>query len=159
MLTEKSLVKILQASQWHKRLFLATAIVTAIAAAPMVHAQESGMRVFKDPVTGKLRAPTAEEEEALNNQVKADEANKTGRQAKQARVKRVAEVQRPDGSVMVELDESTMTYSVATRNADGSINMECVTGDEAADKLVNSASSTKKSVNVSKAKEHNHEEK
>lgn len=155
MLTEKSLVKILQVSQWHKRLFLATAIVTAVAAAPVLHAEESGMRVFKDPVTGKLRAPTAEEEEALNKQVQADEASKAGRQTRQARAKRMMEIQRPDGSVKLELDDSYMTYSVATRNADGSISMECVTGDEEADKAVKAASSTK----VTKAKEHNHDKK
>lgn len=159
MLNEKSLMKILPTSQWHKRLFLATAIVSAIAAAPLAHAQESGMRVFKDPVTGKLRAPTAEENEILDNQTKAAEASKTGRQSTQAKAKRRLEVQRPDGTVMLELDDSQMTYSVATRNADGSISMQCVTGDENANKAVNAAPSASGATKVTSSKEHNHDEK
>ncbi|GGC68600.1 hypothetical protein GCM10011396_14550 [Undibacterium terreum] len=162
MSTEKSLMKVLQTSQWHKRLFLATAVVSAIAVAPVVHAQESGMRVAKDPVTGKLRAPTAEEDEALNNQIKADEASKAGRQSTQARAKRAVAVVRADGSRTMVLDESFMTYSVATRKADGSIEMECVTGSEAADKLVNAtpaATASTASTKVNHSQEHNHEEK
>ncbi|MES2102651.1 MAG: hypothetical protein V4634_01425 [Pseudomonadota bacterium] len=159
MLTEKSLVKILQASQWHKRLFLATAIVSAIAAAPAVQAQDSGMRVFKDPVTGQLRAPTAEESAALDAQIKADQASQAGRVSAQARMKRAVKEVRADGSTMMQLDESQMSYSVATRNADGSIGMACVTGDETADKLVHSGSSANTSATAVHSKEHNHEEK
>ncbi|MFZ6647058.1 post-PEP-CTERM-1 domain-containing protein [Undibacterium sp. TJN25] len=143
----------------YKQLFLATAVVSALAATTAVQAQDSGMRVFKDPVTGQLRAPTAEESAALDAQDKAVQASKSGRQATQARAKRAVAVVRPDGSKTMALDESFMTYSVATRNADGTLGMECVTGEEAAEKLMSAAPSATASAKATKFEEHHHEEK
>lgn len=143
----------------YKRLFLATAVVSALAAASAVQAQDSGMRVFKDPATGQLRAPTAEESAALDAQDKAIQTNKGGRQATQARAKRAVAVVRPDGSKTMTLDESSMTYSVATRNADGTLDMACVTGEQAAEKLVNAAPSVTASAKATTFEEHHHEEK
>lgn len=48
-----------------------------------------------------------------------------------------------DGSVAQELDASTMVYSVARRRADGSIEMVCVTGSEAADKALKTPAASK----------------
>ncbi|WP_394779132.1 post-PEP-CTERM-1 domain-containing protein [Undibacterium sp.] len=143
----------------YKRLFLATAVVSALAAASAVQAQDSGMRVFKDPATGQLRAPTADESAALDAQDKAIQTNKGGRQATQARAKRAVAVVRPDGSRTMALDESSMTYSVATRNADGTLDMACVTGEQAAEKLVNAAPSVTASAKATTFEEHHHEEK
>lgn len=95
----------------------------------------SAATVARDPVTGELRAPTAAEAQALSQPagtgrgaVKAAAAPRgmlTGRINPQP-------VQHADGSVEHELDESTLSFSVATRNADGSISQACVTGPDAA---------------------------
>ena len=42
-----------------------------------------------------------------------------------------------DGTVEQELDESTLSYSVARRNADGTVEMVCVHGKDAASKAMN----------------------
>lgn len=41
-----------------------------------------------------------------------------------------------DGSIVQELDASTLSYTVARRNADGTIEMVCVNGSEAAEKAM-----------------------
>ena len=41
-----------------------------------------------------------------------------------------------DGTVEQELDESTLSYSVARRNADGTVEMVCVQGKDAASKAM-----------------------
>ncbi len=90
--------------------------------------------VTKDSVTGELRAPTAEEAKTL-------EAAKTGKRAA-APVGILSgradpQPQRlPNGTVAQELTTDTMMYSVARKNADGTISQYCVTGDDAAQRLV-----------------------
>ena len=101
------------------------------------------MRVFKDPETGKLRAPTAEEAAQLKAKAPAGVAAKalvatprigmvTGRVNPQIVVHR-------NGMKSAELDQHTRAYSVATRRADGSIDMDCVTGSDGALAAVKSA--------------------
>jgi hypothetical protein len=110
--------------------------VAALSSAPAL-ADPQGMRVARDAQTGQVRAPTAEENKAL------DEAAARMRAAKgQGRVGMATgkvdpqAVTHPDGTVELELDESTLVYSVARRKADGSIEMFCVEGSEAASKAL-----------------------
>lgn len=121
---------------------LGAVAVVSLAALAMnagVSAQEtSGMRVVKDPVTGLLRAPTNEELKAQLQQ----EARARGARAASAGqvgiISRTAPslVRRADGSRKLELTEDSMTYSVMSRNPDGSLNMNCVTGEDAAERAL-----------------------
>lgn len=113
--------------------------VSVLVASPAVMADEAaGLRVFKDPVTGQLRAPTHEEVRAL--QLKEAQA-KSARTVAAGRVGMVSRtvpvlVQRADGSRKLELTEESLSYSVVTRNADGSLDMSCVTGADTAERVV-----------------------
>lgn len=60
-----------------------------------------------------------------------------------------------DGSVVQELDAGTMSYSVARRNADGSIEMVCVNGAEAAEKAMKAPTTFAKRVSPA-SKEQTH---
>lgn len=104
---------------------VALAAIAALTLSPLASAQESGMRVAKDPVTGKVRALTAEEAAALDAADAVLKTSKAGRAATKAAPK---EVRYPDGTVSIETDESSYVYSVATRAADGSVNMQCIQG-------------------------------
>lgn len=59
-----------------------------------------------------------------------------------------------DGTVSQELDAGSMMYTVARRNADGSIEMVCVNGADAAHKALKAPASAQRSSQV--AKEHTH---
>lgn len=111
---------------------LATAFfVAALALASPVRAADTapGLRVVKDPVTGALRAPTSGEAAALDataaSRRRAPRGLLTGKVGP-------APIHHPDGTVEQELDESSLTYMVATRNADGTTSVACVTGDDGA---------------------------
>lgn len=60
-----------------------------------------------------------------------------------------------NGAVEQELDATTLSYSVARRRADGSIEMVCVEGAEAAGKALKSPAFAKRQSPV--AKEHAHD--
>lgn len=122
---------------------LAAAALVAVGALPMAaHAQQ----VVRDAETGLLRAPNAAEAAAL-----AAPASRLGRSAPAAAVASEETVY-PDGTVMVMTDDSHMMYSVARRNADGSISRYCVQGKEQAAKVSKVAPKTfAKPVMVSKA--------
>ena len=108
----------------------ALAALLALGLGTGAHAQ----RVTRDTQTGQLRAPTADEAKAMD--------------AHAARSKRSAPVGlysgkvnpqpvlKADGAVMQELDTSSLMYSVARRNADGSVSQYCVNGEDAAMRLV-----------------------
>jgi len=59
-----------------------------------------------------------------------------------------------DGSIAQELDASTMVYTVARRNADGSIEMVCVNGTEAAQQALKAPAFAKRVSQVSKEQSH-----
>ena len=118
----------------------------ALAASPAAQAADVGMRVVKDPVTGQLRAPTAEEFQAMQEQ---EAKEKTSRPAAAAAAAPMVERRAANGAVGMQLNEDFMTYSVVKRNADGTITTHCVTGAEAATKLL-------KAPQASTAKEHGH---
>lgn len=89
---------------------------------------DAGMVVVKDPVTGKLRAPTAEEAAALRSATPSVQRN--------ARLVAAPREFAPrHGGVGRVLDESTSVFAVATKT-DGKLNLGEVTGDKAADKAV-----------------------
>jgi len=104
----------------------------------------------RDTETGQLRAPTSDEAKALTSE-------RTSRPVGLVSGKPNPQpIRHADGTIQQELDTSSLMYSVAKRNPDGSISQYCVTGSEAAERLVK-GKKVKASL-VSKAgKEHNHE--
>lgn len=123
----RALLRLLSASAVTVGL-LATVVPAAAQTAP-------GLRIFKDPTTGQLRAPTAEEVKALEQQEQAARAA-AQRNLRAAPARPNVPVMRPDGSRMLALDESSMSYSVMTRRADGTLELNCVQGEKAALKIV-----------------------
>jgi hypothetical protein len=82
-------------------------------------AGQEGMVVVRDPQTGKMRAPTADELKALRAQTPS---------ATLAAPRESAAVSRGDGARGVRLGERNMVYDVVTRGADGKLTRECVEG-------------------------------
>jgi len=74
------------------------------------------LRVFRDPVTGKLRPPTREELERLRDA-----------QALEPKTARAfTTVVRPDGTKIVNLGDAFLFNVIAKREPDGSTKLECV---------------------------------
>jgi hypothetical protein len=103
---------------------LALAALLALGAVSSAHAQ----RVVRDAQTGELRAPVASE-------IVVDKA-RAGAVGLVSGRPNPAPVTLPNGTVMQELTTDSLMYSVARRNADGSISQFCVTGQEAASRIV-----------------------
>jgi hypothetical protein len=78
-------------------------------------APSAGWRAFRDPSTGKLREPTAEEARALSREV----ARKT------AAPENFEVLVHPDGTKSVDLKGAFSMSLVARRRPDGSITYEC----------------------------------
>ena len=112
------------------------------------------MRIVKDPVTGQLRGPTPEEAAAFDKATRAKAGVRQPRGLLTGKIN-PQPITHPDGTVQQELDDSTMSYSVATRNADGSTNQYCVTGPQAAADLMKGKKTTARVEKT--AKEHNHD--
>lgn len=95
-------------------------------------AGQEGMQVVRDATTGELRAPNAAEHQAL--QAKAASANGKARSAA-AGPSESSVVGTPArrGTTAFAVPESSIVYSVVTRNADGTLAEQCVTGAEAAE--------------------------
>lgn len=94
--------------------------ITLAAACAGASAQE-GMTVVRDPVTGKLRAPTAAELRDLRRQNPQPQMTPAKPQS----------TLRADGTRKLQLGERGMVYSVVTRSADGKLKHECVHADDA----------------------------
>lgn len=90
---------------------------------PAAQAPDAGVRVFIDPVTKRIRPPEPGEAEALAPGAQAPQA------APQAIFHRT-------GAVGLRLDDSFMSYFVATKNADGTLSFQCVAGKQAAESAV-----------------------
>ena len=87
--------------------------------APNNTAPSGGLKVVKDPDTGKLRGPDRAEAAKLGG----PGAN---RSAEGLQLERL-----PNGATVIHLQGRFQSYSVATRNADGGIDLECrATGPE-----------------------------
>jgi hypothetical protein len=89
-------------------------------AKPVSPAGAASMRIARDAETGELRLPTPEENRRLD-----------GRRAALSN-RNLKTVVLPDGTEMIALDEDHMNFSVARKNADGSITETCVHGGAAA---------------------------
>jgi hypothetical protein len=105
------------ALQW--RPAIAVAAMTVAAGVPLSAAAQEKAQVVRDAETGELRAPTAQEAAALRA---------AGGPA-ESRASTAREIRHKNGAVEMRLDESTMMYSVARRQADGSITQACVQGE------------------------------
>ena len=115
-----------------------------------------GMRIVRDPVTGQLRAPTADEAKAMDEaEAKARADRAAANPAGTADSRAPVEVRTSNG-VRYRVNDSFLSYSVITRRADGSLAMQCVTGKEAAEKLVRDP---KAAISTVTSEEHDHADK
>lgn len=78
------------------------------------------LTVVKDPITGKLRAPTAEEVAALK--AKANATKRTIRAAPQA----PKMIMNAEGYTGFRMTNESLSTSVAVRKPDGSIERQCL---------------------------------
>ncbi|WP_036165848.1 post-PEP-CTERM-1 domain-containing protein [Massilia sp. 9096] len=94
-------------------------------------ADQEGMVVVKDAVTGKMRAPTPEEMRALRA---ATPGGAPDAAMGAARPSAAASLSRSDGARGVRIGESRMVYEVVTRGPDGKLSSQCVQGLDAAER-------------------------
>jgi hypothetical protein len=109
-----------------KLLAIGTLTALVLLAAFSLHARaagQEGMVVVRDPLTGKMRAPTPDELRDLR-------ANTPSSATLAPRVP--ATVSRRDGSRGVRLGENNMVYDVVTRGPDGKLTRACVQGETGA---------------------------
>ncbi|MES2018497.1 MAG: hypothetical protein V4484_18565 [Pseudomonadota bacterium] len=113
------------------------------------NAQE-GQTVFKDPVSGKMRNPTAAQAKELNDLRAAQRAaDAAERKASGAPMAGVARLQ-GNGIVAAHVDEESISYSVMKRNGAGELVLECVQGASAVEKTLATPVTTD-------SKEHQHD--
>jgi hypothetical protein len=100
----------------------------AKAAAPAAGPSSSaaGLTVFIDPVTKQIRPPTPEEAAALA-------APMATKHAESAKVPAQPRATSRKGLMAIPLDDSHMEYMVVTRQPDGKLHQQCVTGAQKAD--------------------------
>lgn len=103
------------------------AMLLAGAAIALPAAAQEGMIVVRDAQTGQLRAATAAEIKALHEQTKALHPVKPAQDMA---------VRRDDGTLRKRLGESGMVFEVMTRDADGKLVTQCVSGERAAEDAV-----------------------
>lgn len=124
----------------HKKTSQETTPAPAASLAPVPAAE--GMVVTRDAVTGQLRAPTAAEVTELENKAKAIEAKKSLSKSSKALLTGKssaapkAMVHSASGARGAHLGDEHATYSVVTRQSDGSLSTECIDGKAAADDAV-----------------------
>lgn len=92
------------------------------AAAPVM---SSGLTIARDADTGALRAPTESEAAEL--------------QAPAAPMPPVVEFVTPTGAIAAMVPPELLTYSVVSKNLDGSLSQICLPGAQAADTAVRAA--------------------
>ncbi len=117
----------------------------AAQAAPEAQAAEAfgGQKVMRDPATGQLRH--AEHDEAQPAAANARSAVSGAQQRRAQTLQRFREmtaVTAPSGARGQRLDTSFLNFSVARRNADGSLTQDCVVGEEAAGTAMSTPAST-----------------
>ena len=110
-------------------------------AAPSPGANAAGVMVFIDPATGRIVKPTEAQMGRL-----APSPERAGPKAKAP----VVTIQGPGGAVGMMLGPESLSYSIATRTADGKIALDCVTGDQAAERIVAGESGSTKETPKSK---------
>ena len=94
------------------------------------------MIIVKDPVTGELRAPTAQEIEALRS---ASPTPKLSVGGQPTSVEKLL-----SGRVRARLGPEYMRFSVVRKNPDGTVSMDCVPGSKL-DGALNASARTAKS--------------
>ncbi|MCU6497077.1 choice-of-anchor J domain-containing protein [Rugamonas sp. A1-17] len=99
----------------------------------------SGMVAYKDAATGQLVGPSAEQaaELAAAAAPAAASVQSTGRKAVSARI---APLSTARGGVGRKLDDSTVSFAVVHKNADGQLVESCVPGEEVASHLAHGPS-------------------
>jgi hypothetical protein len=112
-------------------------------------AGQEGMQVVRDATTGELRAPNAAEYQALQAQA-AQSQSKRG-MAAPAAASMVVGTKARKGTTAYAVPEESVVYSVMTRNADGTLDHQCVTGEHAATHAIQNQAA------VSLHKEHKNE--
>jgi hypothetical protein len=126
---------------------VASVAIVALLCGSSAMAQEAGMKVVKDPQTGELRAPTADEFKKMQAQENAARSGKKKNLGILTHTEEPKLVRHRRGGLKMELTEDSMVYSVLTRNADGSLAMQCVTGADAAQKALNQQAAPANSTN------------
>jgi glucose/arabinose dehydrogenase len=128
---------------------LAAVAALALSGSAFAAGQE-GQTVFKDPASGRFRNPTAAEQQELNDAMAAQRAAKASApKAASATPTGIAMVQQK-GGIRAIPDEESISYSVMTRNAQGELVLQCVTGASAAEATMSTPATTE-------SKEHQHE--
>src|ERR1051325_10669895 len=100
-------------------------LVLSFVATSQDSAKKPGVVVFIDPATVKIRQPDASEIGALIAPAGPVTPRTPGTQ-----------LQGPGGAVGVKLGAESLTYMVVTKSPDGKLDMDCVTGDKAANARV-----------------------
>lgn len=133
-----------------KVILSAMAAVSALTLSAGAYAQ-AGVSVVKDPATGQLRAPTAEEAAtlaAIRAQQKSALKSAKGASRSAAATPAPGTVIYHNNGVEMIVDPEQTSYSVMTKDADGNLVLQCVTGASAAEKAM---------LNPVVSKEHKHE--
>jgi uncharacterized iron-regulated membrane protein len=94
-------------------------------------AGQEGMQVVRDATTGELRAPNAAEHRALQAQAAKMKGNARS-MAAPAAASMVVGTKARKGTTAYAVPEESIVYSVVTRNANGTLEQQCVTGEDAA---------------------------
>ena len=111
---------------------VATALLLGSVSMGAHAAPNEGLRVVRDPQTGQLRAPTADEVRAAEASRAAAPSAARGILSGRANPQ---PVRRADGVIEVELTEDTMSHSVVTIGADGKLVRHCVASAAQAERL------------------------
>jgi hypothetical protein len=109
-----------------KLMAIGTLTALFLLAAFSLHARaagQEGMVVVRDPLTGKMRAPTPDELRDLR--AKAPPSTTLAPRVPST-------VSRRDGSRGVRLGDNSMVYDVVTRGPDGKLTHACVQGEAGA---------------------------
>lgn len=107
-----------------------------VMSAPGAHAlagetPTAGFRAYKDAETGEFAAPSIEEAAALSDALPA-EMKKPPRKA-------LSVTRHPNGTIEMRLGRQSLNYSVARRDATGTVSRACVQGEELTAALVESS--------------------
>jgi len=98
-----------------------------------------GLTIARDATTGALRAPTDEEAAALAPAAPASPAA-------------IVEFVTPTGAIAARVPEDMMTYTVVTKNADGTLDEVCLPDRQSAEAAVRSAARAPQAASVTRSR-------
>lgn len=110
--------------------------------APTTAPTPDALTVARDPATGRLRAPTAEEAQELARQRQAQGLAQGQQRSLTARSAAPAQASAPlirshrGGAASVRVTEEFASHSVVKRTADGKLVQQCVTAHDAANTAI-----------------------